>query len=112
MKTGNFKYLLAWGATIVILLIVLTAVLGNVNSQKPEYYDIVKYFENIGTDEPSVKTFTLDSNNLLTIETTDNKQIEFRLQDREIFYQDCYSLVKAYNATAKENGLEEQWNEE
>ncbi len=106
MKTGNFKYLLVWGATIIILLIALTAVLNNVYSQKPQFDDIVEYFENIGTDKPSVKSFSLDGNNLLTVETTDNKTVELRLQDREVFYDYCYPFVREYNKNADENNVE------
>ena len=93
---------------LVALVIVIVAVtMGVFSPKKPLIYsDIVELFANIGTDEESVKTFTLDSGNQLTIETTKGREIYFKLQDRERFYEDCLVYVTAYNDEMRDTGGE------
>ncbi len=91
---------------IILLVAAISAVLSQYYFEQPKYDDIVQYFENIGTDKPAVKEFELGTAGQLKIVTTDNKKIEFVIQDRELFYEDCYSHVKEYNKLAEESGGE------
>ena len=103
---SNFKYLLIWGVMIIVLIFTLTGVLNVLYANEPTYADIVEYFENIGTDKPAVKEFELGVSNELTMTTTDGKRITFIIQDRKLFYDDCYVHVQEYNKNAEQNGLE------
>ena len=110
MKKGNFRFLLLWGAAIIIILIVLATLFNNVNDTQMNFSDVVQYFRNIGTGEPAVKTFELDNSNLLKVETTDGKKFSFRLQDREIFYEYCFRYVEAYNESAVDESAKIEYN--
>ncbi len=106
-KKGYVKSLLFYFAVLAVGIVLLYFVTGT-GTAKTEYYQIVEYFRNIGTDEEAIKTFELDSNNKLTIETTGKKKFSYVLQDRDRFYEDCYVYVTAYNekAAAADSKLE------
>ena len=101
---SNFKYLVIWALTIVILVITISGVMGDLYGKKLTYQNIIEYFENVGTDKPAVKEFELSVSNELELVTTDGKKITFVIQDRDLFYEDCYVHVKEYNESAEELG--------
>ncbi len=89
---------------LITLVIVAVAFILKGNEEDPVYSDIVELFENIGVNgEESVKTFTLEASNKLTVITTKDKKIVYHLQDRQRFYDDCYSYVLAYNKEVDEH---------
>ena len=89
---------------LITLVIVAVAFILKGNEEDPVYSDIVELFENIGVNgEESVKTFTLEASNKLTVITTKDKKIVYHLQDRERFYEDCYEYVLAYNQKIDEH---------
>jgi len=104
MKHGNFKYLLIWGAAIVGILIVLGFLFSSLNSTNITFSQVEEYFQNIGTEKEHVKSFTLNTTNLLEFKTTEGKTYSFRLQDREDFIKFLKPYVDEYNLTASEEG--------
>lgn len=106
---GNLKNILFYLGMIVVVLILVYALMSGLGGDEPTYSEIVEYFQNIGDSEKeAVKSFELDSNNKLTIKTTENNEIVFVLQDRDRFYEDCYVYVTDYNkqAAAPDSELE------
>ncbi len=98
---GNLKNILFYLGMIVAVIVIVYALYGSLGKEDISYSDVVEYFRNIGDSEKeAVETFTLDSNNKLIIETTEGKKISFVLQDRDRFYEDCYTYVTAYNELA------------
>ncbi len=106
---GNLKNILFYLGMIVVVLILVYALMSGLGGNEPTYSEIVEYFQNIGDSEKeAVKSFELDSNNKLTIKTTEDNEIAFVLQDRDRFYEDCYVYVTDYNkqAAAPDSELE------
>ena len=103
MKKGNFRYILIWAVMIVAIILILATLIGSLGNDQMTFSDVVKYFNNIGTEETAVKSFELDTSNLLKFETTDGKTHSFRLQDRELFYDYCFPKVEEYNRTVENN---------
>lgn len=104
---GNLKTILFYLGMIVAVIVVVYALTTGLGGNEPQYSDVVEYFRNIGDSEKeAVKSFELDSNNKLTIQTTEKKEITVVLQDRERFYEDCYVYVTAYNDLAYAEGSE------
>ena len=91
-KKGYLKSILFYLAVMAVGIVLLYFVTGS-GSDKVEYSEIVEYFRNIGTEEEAVKTFELDSNNNLTIETTNKKKISYVLQDRDRFYEPLAAVI-------------------
>ena len=88
---------------LITLVIVAVSFILKGNEEDPVYSDIVELFENIGVNgEEAVKTFKLEASNKLTVITTKDKKIIYNLQDRQRFYDDCYSYVLAYNEKVDE----------
>ena len=90
---------------VVILVgaIFLLYMFTGTGAEELQYSQIVDYFHNIGTDKEAIKEFELESDNTLTFVTTANKKYTYIIQDRDIFLEDCYTYVVAYNNLANEN---------
>ena len=103
MKKGNFRYILIWAIMIVAVILILSTLISSLSGEQLTFSDVVEYFNNIGTDKTAVKKFELDTSNLLKFETTDGKTYSFRLQDRELFYDYCFSKVEEYNSSVEKD---------
>ena len=106
---SNFKTILFYLVIICVVVLIVGSVMSGISENDPKYTDIIELFNNLddyylsgNTEVNTVKTFELDENNFLVITTTNNKKIEFRIQDRNLFYTDCYEKVVALNAAIDE----------
>ena len=89
MKKNNFKIIIFY--TVLILLVVLvSSSLFNLSENEVTTADIISYFQN-----DQVKEFLVKPSGELTILTTENKKIVFRLQSIDDFREDVNQYVVA-----------------
>ncbi len=96
---GTLKSLLFYAVLLIGVILLLYMFTGD-GSEPPKYDELVRLFENIGTDKETVKEFKLNSSNELTVVTTGKKKFTVILQDRDRFYEDCYQYVIVHNQEA------------
>ncbi len=95
-KNAGLRTLIGYLVLIGVIVTLVVVIMNGFDNEKTKYSDIVTLFENIGNEEgkEAVKTFTLNSSNKLTIETTEDRELTWIIQDREIWYDDCYEYVR------------------
>ena len=77
----TWKPLIFYAILIIAIVLVSSSFLKNINNEDIKYSDIIALFEN---DE--VKTFKVESNNIMTLTKTDDTKIEYRIRDLYMFY--------------------------
>ena len=101
---SNIKSIIFYIVLILVVIVVVSAVMSSATANPPKYTDVIKLFDNLDDyyiegDKTaiSIKTFELDEDNNLTIQRTDGVTVEYRIQDRSLFYKDCYEKIAAVN---------------
>jgi len=92
---STFKNIIFYVLLIGIIFALSYALISFSAEDKIIYQDIVDLFNGTYTDSKgnpdSILEVTLDTTNKLTIKTLNGKKIEFRIQDRDIFKDDCWT---------------------
>ena len=75
---------------IVLLLIIFSAsyFLGSGTGVEYKYSDITQFFY-----DEQVSSFTVDSNNTLTLTLKNNRKVEYQLLSLNLFYEDLNDLI-------------------
>ncbi len=89
----SWKPLIFYAILIIAIVLISSNLMKGMNKEDIKYSEIIALFEN---DE--VKTFKVESNNIMTLTKTDDKKIEYRIRDLYMFY------------TAIEDSIEESEN--
>ncbi len=76
----NIKVIIFYVVLIAVILTVTAVMLGGVNQKKTQYSDIVALFHS-----EQVKSFVIDENDVITVQTHDDKQMSFALRDISLF---------------------------
>ncbi|MBQ3865323.1 MAG: AAA family ATPase, partial [Clostridia bacterium] len=93
MRKNNFRVFVIYSLLILAVIGVLVFLLNNTGAKKDmTYKEIIALFEN-----DQVKEFTVEASGLLTVKTTDNKEIKYELLSITYFRED----VKPYLENSK-----------
>ena len=86
----NIKQIIFYVALIAVLIVVCTLIfMPGAKTDKTTYDDVLRYFNNEQVDK-----FSLDTNNNLTLTLKSGEVIEYRIQDRSIFYNDLGETIQ------------------
>ena len=85
---NNLKVIIFYVALIGVILAAIALLLGNMETSKTTYGEILKLFE-----DKEVKTCTVDEDSVLRIETKGGKVITYELRDIGIFYNDLHEQI-------------------
>ena len=97
MKKNNFKVIIFYSILILLVILASTSLFNMSKEDDLTYSKILEYFEN-----DSVKKFTVSADGELTLITTENKRIEYKLQSVHYFREDVAEFVKE-NKKSEEN---------
>jgi len=100
---NNVKIILFYAVMIIAVLLVVNMLLSGSKTESLTYSDIIKLFK-----DEKVKEFTIDPSNYLTVKTSDNKEIVFRLRDLYLFEQQVGDLI----SKQFDEGIIEKYNYE
>lgn len=86
----NWKPFIFYAVLIIAIVFISSSLMDHINKDEDiKYSEIIKLFEN---DE--VKTFEVESNNIMTLEKTDGTKIEYRIRDLYMFYTEIEDSLK------------------
>ncbi len=89
MKKNNFKIIIFYSILILLVILASTSLFNMSKEDDLSYSKILEYFEN-----DAVKRFTVSAEGELTLVTTENKKIEYKLQSVHYFREDVSEYVK------------------
>ena len=86
----NIKQIIFYVVLVAVLIVVCTLMfMPTSKSEKTTYDDILRYFNN-----EQVEKFSLDTNNDLTLTLKSGEVIEYRIQDKGLFYNDLGETIR------------------
>ena len=88
----NWKPLIFYAVLIIAIVLISSSLMDSVKHENIKYSEIIELFE-----KDEVKTFKVESNNVMTLEKTDGKKIEYRIRDYQVFRLDIADYLDNEN---------------
>ena len=104
MKKNNFKVIIFYSVLILLVILASTSLFNMSAEDELKYSEIIALFE-----KDQVKKFTVSADGDLSIQTVDNKKIQYELQRIDYFREDVDEYVKNNKKQSDGKGGNLEW---
>ncbi len=104
MKKNNFKVIIFYSVLILLVILASTSLFNMSGEDEMKYSEIIALFE-----KDQVKKFTVSADGDLSIQTVDNKKIQYELQRIDYFREDVDEYVKNNKKQSDGKGGNLEW---